>query len=279
MIRQRTLKNAVQASGRGLQSGCEVQLTLQPAAVDSGIVFRRVDLQGSPEIKAGRESLLEDFSGTTLGRDGIRVGGVEHLLAAFSGLGIDNARVDVDAPELPLLDGGVGLFLYLLQSAGIAQQAGGKRFIRILSPVAVEQDGRHASLEPFDGFKISLGVDVESSSGVVETRFAGIDFASPAMLRELWMSGSHAPGGAGLSVAGEGVHDHVEQVLRQRVLDVIGDLYLLGRSMIGAFSGHGAGHALNNRLLGELLAQPSAWEEIIFEQDALNPISYLGPAR
>ena len=286
MIRQRTLRKPVQVMGVGLQSGRRVRLTLHPAAVDSGIMFRRIDLPGAPEVGAGRGNLLDDAVSTTLARDGAVVSGVEHLLAAFSGLGIDNVRVDLDAPEVPVLDGGAGLFVYLIQSAGIAQQRAAKRFIRILQKVAVEEGGRRAVLEPFDGFKVTLGIDFESSDGVAETRFAGIDFATASFarelqrLRELPASGHLHAAEAGRDPApGGGGEDYVEQMLRHRVLNVIADLYLLGRSMIGAFSGHGVGHALNIRLLGELSAQPSAWEEIVFEQESLNPISYVSPVR
>ena len=267
----------MQAVGSGLQSGRRVRLTLHPAAADSGILFRRVDLPDTPAVRAIRDNLIDDPSSTALGRDGVLATGVEHLLAAFSGFGIDNVRVDLDAAEMPVLDGGAGLYAYLIQSAGLAQQPAAKRFLRVRRPVAVTDGNQYARLEPFEGFKVSLAIDVQSTSGAVETRSGGIDFAAGGFAQELQRV--RALPGVDRELAVDTTEERVEQFLRHRVMSVIGDLYLLGRSLIGAFSGRGAGHALNRRLLAELSAQPSAWEEIVFEQEALNPISYISSTR
>lgn len=275
MISQRTLSRTVQVDGSGLHGNRPVRLTLQPAEADSGVVLCRTDLRPVAEIRVCLEHLLTDSVPVTLGRDGVRVSGVGQLLTALSCLGIDNARVELDGPELPLLDGEAGFIVRLIQSAGVERQPAGKRFIRVLRRVSVSDEDRFAQLEPFDGFSISLGMDFEVSAGRVETCYSEIDFASGSLADALSAAARSVAeaGGENRTVDAE----HAATVLRHRALNVIGDLYLLGRTLVGAFTGYGAGHALNIRLLEQIRAQPSAWEEISFEQEALNPISYLGP--
>ncbi len=300
MIRQRTLKNVIRATGVGLHTGEKVYLTLRPAPADTGIVFRRVDLPEPVEIPAIAANVGDTRLSTTLEKDGVRISTVEHLLSAFAGLGIDNAYVDVSAPEVPIMDGSAGPFVFLIQSAGVEEQNRPKKFIRILERVEVRDGDKYARFEPFEGFKVSFGIDFDHPVFTEDTQFASIDFSSTSFvkevsrartfgfLREIEMLRARnlALGGSmdnaivvdDYRVLNEDGLRYEDEFVKHKILDAIGDLYLLGHSLIGAFYGYKSGHALNNKLLNKLVATPSAWEEVVFDdEDALAPISYIAP--
>jgi UDP-3-O-[3-hydroxymyristoyl] N-acetylglucosamine deacetylase len=300
MIKQRTLKNVIRATGVGLHTGEKVYLTLRPAAPDSGIVFRRVDLDSPVDIPARAENVGDTRLSTTLVKDDARISTVEHLLSAFAGLGIDNAYVDVSAPEVPIMDGSAGPFVFLIQSAGVEEQNVAKRFIRIKRPVEVRDGDKIARFEPFNGFKVSFGIDFDHPAMTEERRRSVIDFSSTSFvkevsrartfgfLRDIEMLRDHglALGGSmdnaivvdDFRVLNEDGLRYEDEFVKHKILDAIGDLYLLGHSLIGAFSGYKSGHALNNRLLKALITQPDAWEEVTFDDAEQAPISYMKPA-
>jgi UDP-3-O-[3-hydroxymyristoyl] N-acetylglucosamine deacetylase len=287
MIRQRTLKNVIRATGVGLHTGEKVYLTLRPAAPNTGIVFRRVDLDDPVEIKACPDNVGDTRLSTTLVQDGVRVSTVEHLLSAFAGLGIDNAYVDVSAAEVPIMDGSAGPFVFLIQSAGVEEQNAAKRFIRIKRKVEVEEDGKTAAFEPFDGFKVSFAIEFDHPAFAERAKFASIDFSSTSFLRDIEMLRERelALGGSmdnaivvdDYRVLNEDGLRYEDEFVKHKILDAIGDLYLLGHSLIGAFSGCKSGHALNNKLLKALIADKAAWEEVTFEEGDGVPISYMKP--
>jgi UDP-3-O-[3-hydroxymyristoyl] N-acetylglucosamine deacetylase len=300
MIWQRTLKNVIRATGVGLHTGEKVYLTLRPAAPDTGIVFRRVDLDPAVEIRACAENVGDTRLSSTLVQDGVRVSTVEHLLSAFAGLGIDNAYVDVSAPEVPIMDGSAGPFVFLLQSAGVEEQNKAKRFIRIKRKVEVVEGDKRASFEPFEGFKVTFSIDFDHPAFRERAQFATVDFSSTSFVREVSRARTFgflrdlemlrqkelALGGSpdnaivldDYRVMNEDGLRYEDEFVKHKILDAIGDLYLLGHSLIGAFSGHKSGHALNNRLLRELIHQEDAWEEITFNEPKDAPISYMRPA-
>ncbi len=300
MIRQRTLKNVIRATGVGLHTGEKVYLTLRPAPADTGIVFRRVDLPEPVEIPAIAANVGDTRLSTTLEKDGVRISTVEHLLSAFAGLGIDNAYVDVSAPEVPIMDGSAGPFVFLIQSAGVEEQNRPKKFIRILERVEVRDGDKFAYFEPLEGFKVSFGIDFDHPVFTDDTQFASIDFSSTSFvkevsrartfgfLREIEMLRARnlALGGSmdnaivvdDYRVLNEDGLRYEDEFVKHKILDAIGDLYLLGHSLIGAFYGYKSGHALNNKLLNKLISMPQAWEEVTFDDDdALAPISYIAP--
>lgn len=300
MIGQRTLKNVIRATGVGLHTGEKVYLTLRPAAPDTGIIFRRVDLPEPVEIPASAENVGDTTLSTTLEKDGVRISTVEHLLSAFAGLGIDNAYVDVSAPEVPIMDGSAGPFVFLIQSAGVEVQNKLKRFIRIKEPVEVTDGDKYARFEPFEGFKVGFGIDFDHPVFSDETQFASIDFSSTSFVKEVsrartfgflreietLRANNLALGGSmdnaivvdNYRVLNEDGLRYEDEFVKHKILDAIGDLYLLGHSLIGAFSGYKSGHALNNKLLKALIANPQAWEEVTFEEEeGLAPISYIAP--
>lgn len=301
MIKQRTLKNVIRATGVGIHTGEKVYLTLRPAAVDSGIVFRRVDLPQPVEIRANAYNVGDTSLSSTLVNEGARVSTVEHLLSALAGLGIDNAYVDLSAPEVPIMDGSAGPFVFLIQSAGIEQQAAPKRFIRIKKSIRVEQDDKWARFEPFDGFKVGFSIEFDHPIFTKQTSTAEIDFSTTSfvkevarartfgfmrdieMLRErnLVMGGSmdNAIVLDDYRILNEDGLRYEDEFVKHKILDAIGDLYLLGHSLVGAFYGYKSGHALNNQLLRTLLADREAWEEVTFEDNAAAPISYAHPAQ
>ena len=299
MIRQRTLKNVIRATGIGLHTGEKVYLTVRPAAIDSGIIFRRVDLDPVVEIRATAENVGETTLSSTLVQDGVKVGTVEHLLSAMAGLGIDNAYVELSAPEVPIMDGSAGPFVFLLQSAGIEEQAAPKKFIRIKQPVSVEQDGKKATFLPFDGFKVGFTIEFDHPVFKNRTQTASIDFSSTSFVKEVsrartfgfmrdieyLRSKNLALGGSvdnaivvdDFRILNEDGLRYEDEFVKHKMLDAIGDLYLLGHSLIGEFQGFKSGHALNNQLLHELKAQPEAWEVVVFEDASTAPISYMKP--
>lgn len=299
MIRQRTLKNTIRATGVGLHTGQKITLVLRPAAVNTGIVFRRVDLPQPVDIKACASNVIDTKLSTTLGQDGAKVSTVEHLLSAMAGLGIDNAYVDLSAAEVPIMDGSAGPFVFLLQSAGLEDQNAAKRFIRIKQRVSVEEGDKRASFEPFDGFKVSFSIDFDHPAIEEKSKFASIDFSSTSFVREvsrartfgflkdveLLRQSDLALGGSldnavvvdDYRVLNSDGLRYDDEFVKHKILDAIGDLYLLGHSLIGAFSGYKSGHELNNRLLRKLIATRSAWEEVTFEEEARAPITYMRP--
>ena len=301
MIKQRTLKNVIRATGVGLHTGDKVYMTLRPAAVDTGIVFRRVDLAEPVEIRSCCENVGDTRLSTTLVKGDVRIATIEHLLSAIAGLGIDNAYVDLSAPEVPIMDGSAGPFVFLLQSAGIEEQPKAKRFVRIKKSITVREDDKWARFEPFDGFKVGFSIDFDHPMFAKRTSSSEIDFSTTSFVKEVSRARTFgfmrdiemlrernlALGGSmdnsivldDYRVLNEDGLRYEDEFVKHKILDAIGDLYLLGHSLIGAFYGYKSGHALNNTLLRALLADKSAWEEVSFEDETSAPISYAHPAQ
>lgn len=300
MIKQRTLKNVIRATGVGLHSGEMVYLTLRPAAPNTGIIFRRVDLDPPVEIEAKAINVGETALSTTLVQNGQKVSTVEHLLSALAGLGIDNAFIDLNAAEVPIMDGSAGPFVFLVQSAGIEEQPVAKQFIRIKKTVVLEDGDKWAKFEPFEGFKVSFTIDFEHPAFTGRPQQVDVDFSSTSFVREVSRARTFgfmkdieklremnlALGGSmdnaivvdDFRVLNEDGLRYEDEFVRHKVLDAIGDLYLLGYSLIGAFVGHKSGHEVNNRLLRKLLLEEDAWELVSFEQDNDAPILFSRPA-
>ncbi|MGR9107022.1 MAG: UDP-3-O-acyl-N-acetylglucosamine deacetylase [Gammaproteobacteria bacterium] len=299
MIKQRTLKNVIRATGVGLHTGEKVYLTLYPAPPGSGIKFRRSDLAEPVVIDARPENVGETLLSTTLVKGEAKISTVEHLLSALAGLGIDNALIDVSAPEVPIMDGSAGPFVFLLQSAGVKVQDAPKRFIRIKKTVRVEDGDKWACFEPFDGFKVTFTIDFVHPAFNEETKTASIDFSSTSFVKEVsrartfgFMKDIEALRSMNLALGGsldnaivvdefkilneDGLR-YVDEFVKHKILDAIGDLYLLGHSLIGSFSGFKSGHALNNQLLRELLKNKDAYETVTFDDPSEAPISYMQP--
>lgn len=299
MIRQRTLKNTIRATGVGLHTGEKVYLTLQPAPADTGIVFRRVDLDGAPEIRANPNNVGDTRLSSTLVKDGVRVSTVEHLLSALAGLGIDNIYIDLSASEVPIMDGSAGPFVFLIQSAGIHEQNAPKKFIRIRKTVVVEEGDKWARFEPYEGFRVAFRIDFDHPAFQSRQQEAAMDFSSTSFVKEvsrartfgfmrdieLLRKNQLALGGSmdnaivvdDYRVLNEDGLRYDDEFVKHKILDAIGDLYLLGYSLIGAFTGHKSGHALNNKLLLTLLADREAWELVTFEDEERAPISFTQP--
>ncbi len=300
MLKQRTLKNTIRATGVGLHSGEKVFMTLRPAPVNTGVIFRRVDLDPPLDIEARAERVGDTMLGTTIVKGDVRVATVEHLLSAFAGLGIDNAYVDLSAPEVPIMDGSAGPFVFLLQSAGIAEQTALKRFIRIKNTVRVEDGDKWAQFDPFDGFKVNFTIEFDHPVFKKHSQTASIDFSTTSFLKEVsrartfgFMRDIEALRARNLTLGGtmdnaivlddfrvlneDGLR-YEDEFVKHKILDAIGDLYLLGHSLIGEFSGFKSGHELNNQLLRTLIAHREAWEEVTFDDVAEAPISYVAPA-
>ncbi len=300
MIKQRTLKNVIRATGVGLHTGDKVLMTLRPAAVNTGIVFRRVDLDPVVEIEGLATNIGDTSMSSTLVVGDVRVATVEHLLSAFAGMGIDNAYVDLSAPEVPIMDGSAGPFVFLIQSAGIEEQAAAKRFIRILELIEYKFEEKWAKLEPYEGFRVSFKIDFDHPVFKSHTSFASVDFSTTSYLKEIsrartfgFMRDLEMLRDRKL-VLGGSMHNAVvlddyrvlnedglryeDEFVKHKVLDAIGDLYLLGHSLLGAYSGYKSGHELNNQLLRQLLRQPESWEEVTFAEQQGAPISYQNPA-
>lgn len=300
MIQQRTLKNIIRATGVGLHTGKKIYLTLHPAPVDSGVIFRRVDLDPPLEIKANPENVGDTSLSTTLVSDGVRISTVEHLLSAMAGLGIDNAYVDVSAPEVPIMDGSAGPFVFLVQSSGIVEQNAAKKFIRIIKSVKVKEGDKWARFDPFDGFKVGFMIDFDHPVFKAGPQKAELDFSTTSFVKEIsrsrtfgFMRDFEALRSRNLALGGSldnsiAVDEHrilnedglryEDEFVKHKILDAIGDLYLLGHSLIGAFSGYKSGHSLNNKLLRKLLEDTDAWEEVTFEDgEEKVPIFYSSP--
>lgn len=298
MIRQRTLKNVIRATGVGLHHGEKVLLTLRPAAPNTGIIFRRTDLDPVIDIPARAENVVDTRMNTTIGvESGARISTVEHLLSAMAGLGIDNAVIDVTSDELPVMDGSAGPFVFLIQSAGIEEQNAAKKFIRIKEKIIAEEGDKSAEFSPYDGFKVGFTIDFDHPVFHDSAQRAEIDFSSTSYIKEIsrartfgflkefeMLQANNLAKGASLENA-IGVDDYRvvnddglrydDEFVKHKILDAIGDLYLLGYSLIGSYNGIKSGHALNNKLLRTLLAQPEAYEIVTFEDEAKAPIAYM----
>ena len=300
MIRQRTLSNVIRATGVGLHSGEKVYLTLRPAAPNSGIVFRRIDLAEPVEIPARVENVGETHLCTTLvSKGGVRVSTVEHLLSAMAGLGIDNAYVDLSAAEVPIMDGSAGPLVFLLQSAGIEEQPAPKRFLRIRRKVRVEDGDKWAELEPFDGFKVEFTIRFDMPVFEDYPKTANIDFSTTSFVKEVSRARTFGHVGdlerlrennlaRGGNFDNAVIYDdyrvlnhyglrYTDELVKHKVLDAIGDLYLLGYSLIGSFAGFKSGHSLNNRLLRALMADREAYSIVTYDDPAELPIIYGRP--
>jgi UDP-3-O-[3-hydroxymyristoyl] N-acetylglucosamine deacetylase len=300
MIKQRTLKNVIRATGVGLHSGEKVFMTLRPAAVNTGIVFRRIDLPTPVEVKAQAHLVGQTQLCTVLvDRNDVKIKTTEHLLAALAGLGIDNAYIDLSSEEVPIMDGSAGPFVFLIQSAGIEEQNAAKRFIRITKTLQVTDGDKWARFEPFDGFKIGFTIDFKHPAFKKSTANAEIDFSTTSFVKEIsrartfgfmkdieYMRDRNLALGGSLDnaivldeyrvVNEEGLR-YDDEFVKHKILDAVGDLYLMGHPIIGAYYAYKSGHGLNNQLLRALIADPSAWEEVVFEADANPPISFVNP--
>ena len=289
MIKQRTLKNTIRATGVGLHTGDKVFLTLRPAEANTGIRFRRVDLDQPFTIQATPRNVGETNLSTTLVSNGVKVSTIEHLLSAFAGLGIDNAIIDVSAAEVPIMDGSAGPFVFLLQSAGVEEQDSPKQYIRIKRSVRVDDGDKWAAFEPFDGFKVTFTIDFEHPAFEDHVKTATMDFSSTTFVKEVsrartfgFMKDIEMLRRNNLALGGSldnaiVVDEHkiinedglrcADEFVKHKILDAIGDLYLLGHSLIGEFTGYKSGHALNNKLLRTLLEDTEAWEMVTFDND------------
>ncbi len=300
MIKQRTLKNTIRATGVGLHTGEKVYLTLRPAEPNTGIVFRRVDLAEPVSIKATPKNVGETVLSTTLVDGKVKISTIEHLLSAFAGLGIDNAIVDVSAAEVPIMDGSAGPFVFLLQSAGVEEQDAPKQYIRIKRAIRVEEGDKWAAFEPFDGFKVTFTIDFEHPAFEEHLKTATMDFSSTTFVKEvsrartfgfmkdieMLRENNLALGGSldnaivvdDSKILNEDGLRCADEFVKHKILDAIGDLYLLGHSLIGQFTGYKSGHGLNNKLLRTLLQDTDAWEMVSFSEENEAPISFMRSA-
>ncbi len=301
MLRQRTLKNVIRATGVGLHSGEKVFLTLRPAPVDAGILFRRVDLDPVAEIPARAELVTETVLCTGLSQGAGKVLTVEHLLSALAGLGIDNCYVELSAPEVPIMDGSAGPFVFLLQSAGVAEQEAPKRFIRIRHPVEVRDGDKLARFEPYDGFRLGFTVVFDHPAIPDKQSRAEVEFSTANYIKEVsrartfgfmhdleYMRERNLGLGGSMDnaivldefrVLNEDGLRYADEFVRHKILDAVGDLYLAGHAIIGAYEGHKSGHAHNNKLVRALLAEQSAWDIVSFTgEDDPVPVAYSRPA-
>jgi UDP-3-O-[3-hydroxymyristoyl] N-acetylglucosamine deacetylase len=297
MLKQRTLKNSIRATGIGLHSGKKVLMVLRPAPANSGIVFRRTDLDEMVDIRATAGNVSQTTLGTSLTNGSATVSTVEHLMSALAGLGIDNLVIELSAAEVPIMDGSAGPFVFLLQSAGIEEQNAPKRFVRIKKSVKVEDGDKWARFDPYDGFKVNFEIEFDHPVFKRRSQVASMDFSTTTFLREIsrartfgfmrdleYMRARNLALGGNLDnaivlddyrVLNEDGLRYEDEFVKHKILDAIGDLYLLGHSLLGEFSGFKSGHGLNNRLLRTLVEDASAWEEVTFETLADAPISYV----
>ena len=300
MVKQRSIKQIVRTTGIGLHSGTKVELTLRPAAPDTGIIFRRTDLAEPLDFPVRPDAVGGTRMATTLQRGDVRVSTIEHLMSACAGLGIDNLYVDVTAEEIPIMDGSAGTFVFLLQSAGIEQQAAAKRFIRVKSPVEVRQSGpsgeKWARLEPFFGFRLRFTIDFDHPAIDATGQFADIDLAKVSYVKDVarartfgFMQDAENLRSSGLGRGGSFDnailldeyrilnHDglrYEDEFVKHKALDAVGDLYVLGHPLIGSYAAFRSGHGLNNALIRKFLADESAWELVTFEDEASAPPAF-----
>ncbi|HEU0201182.1 MAG TPA: UDP-3-O-acyl-N-acetylglucosamine deacetylase [Burkholderiaceae bacterium] len=300
MIKQRTLKTLIRTVGIGLHSGTKVELVLRPAAADTGVRFRRVDLNPPVEITASAEAVVDTRMATTVGREGVVIATVEHLTSALAGLGIDNCYVDVDAAEIPIMDGSAASFVFLLQSAGVVELNAPKRFVRVLEPVEVHEEDKWARLEPYFGYKLAFSIEfrhpaIDATVQRVEVDFARDDYVSAVARARTFgfVNEVEALRAAGLALGGNFENAIVmdeyrvlntdglrsgDEFAKHKILDAMGDLYMLGRPLIAAYSAHKSGHAMNNKLLRALLADATAYDVVTFEDGARAPSAFQRPA-
>lgn len=299
MLKQRTLKTSVQTTGVGLHTGVKVVLNIRPAPVDTGIVFVRSDLPGAPAIPAVAGNVTDTRLSTLIEVQGVRISTIEHLMSAFSGLGVDNAFVDVSGPEVPILDGSSGPFVFLMQSVGLVEQQAPKRYIRVLKPVEVTQGDKTARFEPYHGFRITYEGQFNHPAFEKTGSSVTVDFAETSYVREVarartfgFTQDVEALRAQGLALGGslenaivmdefrvlntDGLR-YADEFLRHKILDAVGDLYLLGHPLIGSFTGHKSGHALNNVAARALLAEPSAWAWTSFAPGDPLPSAFIEP--
>jgi len=299
MINQRTIKNSIKATGIGLHTGKKITLSLNPAPAETGIIFTRTDLDNKINIKACPENVGDTTLSTTLILNNIKVSTVEHLLSAIAGLGIDNLFVNLDGPEVPIMDGSAGPFVFLLQSAGIKEQKKPKKFIRILKPIEVkdEETGKWVKFAPFDGFKVAFTIGFDHPVFQDKTHKAVLDFSTVSYVKEVsrartfgFMRDVELLRSKNLALGGSldnavVVDDHrvlnedglryEDEFVKHKILDAVGDLYLLGKSLIGSFEGYKSGHDLNNKLLRKLIENQDAWEEVGYKTTEELPINYM----
>jgi UDP-3-O-[3-hydroxymyristoyl] N-acetylglucosamine deacetylase len=296
MAQQRTLRDAIRATGIGLHTGRKVLMVLRPAPPNTGIVFRRTDLDPPVDIPARATNVTETTLGTTLTHDGAGVSTVEHLLSALAGLGIDNAFVELTAGEVPIMDGSAGPFVFLIQSAGIELQNSPKRFVRVRRRVEVQDGDKWARFDPHEGFRVNFEIEFDHPVFHRHSQRATMDFSTTTFLKEVsrartfgFMRDMETLRGRNLALGGtldnavvlddcrilneDGLRFE-DEFVRHKILDAIGDLYLLGHSLIGEFTGFKSGHGLNNRLLRTMLADSEAWEEATFQDESAAPISF-----
>jgi UDP-3-O-[3-hydroxymyristoyl] N-acetylglucosamine deacetylase len=282
MIRQRTLKNIVRATGVGLHTGEKVYLTLRPAAPNTGIVFRRVDLDPVVDIAANPYAVKDTRLSSCIEKAGARVQTVEHLMSALAGLGIDNAYVDLSAGEVPIMDGSASPFVFLIQSAGIEAQAAAKKFIRVIKPVEVRVGDKWVRLEPYNGFRVDFSIDFKHPVFSASNKRVVVDLETTSYVKEVsrartfgFMQDVESMRAQGLALGGsmdnaivmdefrvlnaDGLR-YEDEFVKHKALDAIGDLYLVGHPLIGAYSAYKSGHALNNQLLRNMLEDRQAWE-------------------
>ena len=299
MLSQRTLTNSIKAFGVGLHSGDPISLELKPAPPDTGIIFRRTDLDPPVEIKARAENVGDTTLSTTLCNKDVQISTVEHLLSAMAGLGIDNAYVEVDAAEIPIMDGSAGPFVFLIQSAGINEQNSPKKFIRIKEKVKVQFNDAWAQVSPFDGFKVTFTMIYNHPVHNRYTNKASINFNSTSFVKEvsrartfgfiseielqkkqnksLGASMKNAIAIGDESILNEDGIRFEDEMVKHKILDSIGDLYLLGHNLVGSFEAYKSGHTVNNALLRELITRPDTWEVLTFDDPKKSPITYLDP--
>jgi UDP-3-O-[3-hydroxymyristoyl] N-acetylglucosamine deacetylase len=301
MLKQRTLKSIVRATGVGLHSGAKVTVGLRPAPPGTGIVFHRVDLNPPVAIKADPYAVGDTRMASCLEKDGVKLGTVEHLMSALAGLGIDNLHVDVDAEELPIMDGSASPFVFLLQSAGIVEQNAAKRFLRVRKIVEVKEGDKWARLSPYEGFRLEFSIQFNHPAVDRSGTQVAVDFANQSYIRDIsrartfgFTQDVEAMREQGLALGGslenaivmdeyrvlnaDGLRQP-DEFVRHKVLDAVGDLYLAGAPLLALFSAHKSGHAMNNRLLRALLADADAWEWASFEMPAATPdrVAHLYP--
>ena len=296
MLRQRTLRESIKSTGVGLHSGNKVTMQLSPAPVDTGIVFRRTDLSPIRDIPARADQVDETDLSTSLGRGEFQVTTVEHLLSALCGLGIDNALIEIDSPEVPIMDGSAGPFVYLLQTAGVQEQSAAKRFIRVTREITVSDGDKVATLRPYEGFRVTFAIDFDHPVFKEQIGHAALDISSEAFVREIsrartfgfvhefeyMRSRGLARGGSvdnaivvdDYRILNEGGLRYDDEFVKHKILDAIGDLYLAGHQLLAEYEGVKSGHALNNRLVRKLFEQPQCWEWATFEDPAESPVDW-----
>ena len=296
MLRQRTLQESIRSTGVGLHSGNKVTMQLSPAPVDTGIVFRRTDLSPIRDIPARADQVDETDLSTSLGRGDFQVTTVEHLLSALCGLGIDNAFIEIDSPEVPIMDGSAGPFVYLLQTAGVQEQSAAKRFIRVTREITVSDGDKVATLRPYEGFRVTFAIDFDHPVFREQIGHAALDISSEAFVREIsrartfgfvhefeyMRSRGLARGGSvdnaivvdDYRILNEGGLRYDDEFVKHKILDAIGDLYLAGHQLLAEYEGVKSGHALNNRLVRKLFEQPQCWEWATFEDPAESPVDW-----